>query len=292
MNSENVKEYFGKIKEKNQKFYEVISAKLQKDSSLGICEDVLKYIANHIEEYDKEMEYLYNIADLATNIKISPECIGWINEYFGENKKINISDFGIVFNEAIEKDIPLEEIKSFFSTDSMDILEIYQKIEEYEEPVSKEEEEKVSSVEMSSEKALLIEPETVKIEPQRRETGYEEVVANLMTVMAHRNCDEEPILLAQENVSKILAKFQSSFNEMSICTTEIIRDWEKEKENCERLQALLEIQQKMMNSQQYTINKLRNENAQLNERIQEAARAEMQIRDIKKQLAKFQSLSE
>lgn len=284
-------ELFEKIKDGNPKLYNALYMNLEKDSSLGIRDDVLTYMAECIEDFNNEPEYAYSIADFATNIKVTPACLAWINEYFSDNAEIGIGDFQIVFSEAIEKDIPLEKIKDIFSEKPIDIIGIYQKVEEYSEKEINvlEEEEEHDNLSQVDDNLVV---GSVHEEHHNKVSGYEDVVGNLLTVMTHKNRNENEIRNAQENMNKNLAKFQNYHNEIAAYVTEIIRAWEKDKEENVRLQALLEIQQKILSNQQMKINELRNENVQLNERILVATRAEMQLQAIGQKLAEYQAPTE
>jgi len=286
----NVEEVVGKIKTGNIKLYEAIVTNLQRDNSLGIREDVLRYMAQNIAEFRIEQEFVHNMAELVSNVKVTPECVKWINEYFSDEVPVDVNDFVIVFNEAIEKDIPLTEIKSLFM-ESNDILEIYQKVEEYVKAEVKEavpEEETI----VAGEQQISVVQTQPEIEPRKEENEYGDVVANLITVMMNRSNDEAAIIEMKEKMNAFLAEQQSLFSRMSAFSAEIMRLWEKDKEEKERLEALLRLQQKMMLNQQRKINELRNENEQLNEQLQSASRAKRQLQVISRNLAEYEAMPE
>lgn len=298
---EKVESLLNNIAQENANLYDCIVENLRKENTFGIREDVLQYTSDHIQNFRKDQEYAFNISSLMFNVKITPEHLGWINTYFSEINKIKLDDFMIVFSEAVEKDIPLVRIEEFFSEET-DELKVYEKIVSYEEeqPESKPENTESSGDDETLEVAAL--PEDVEItkteghkvednSPTKQQEAMTEMFDNLLTAMTYREKgDNESVLAVQDNLNKIIAKFQVAATELATYSTVIIRDWEKDKEEIRRLKVLHEIHQKLMASQQYKINEQRNEIISLKKRISIAEKSEMQRDAIKQKISDLDNL--
>jgi dsDNA-specific endonuclease/ATPase MutS2 len=95
----------------------------------------------------------------------------------------------------------------------------------------------------------------------------------------------------QDNINAILAKFQVTVSELTSYATNIVRDWEKDKEEIERLKALNEIQQKVISNQQTKINEMRNQLVRTNEKLQAVKLSEMKSEAIKQKISELDSLA-
>lgn len=304
LEDESVGKCMERIKENNPQLYDSLRDNLQKESSLGIREDVLSYISEHIEEFDSEQEYVFNIAALMGNIKISADYFAWINRYFREINKISISDFVIVFDEAVEKDIPLEVIMEFFSSDEDDVLKIYDKVDKYtaeEKDASEKADDAAQRIE-SDKKAQENEnqnPQIHTVDVENSHTGdmqdenseMADMFKNLLTVMTYCNRDTgDSVLNIQDNINAILAKFQLAMSEMTSYSTNIVRDWEKDKEEIERLKALNEIQQKVIRNQQTKMNEMRSQLVRTNENLQALKLSEIRSEALKQKISELDTL--
>ena len=302
LEEEDINSYFNNIKEKNVKLYDCIMENLRKENSLGIREDILKYISGHISEFKDSQEYAFNIASLICNVKITTDYLEWVNYYFQNIDLIKISDFMIVFSEAVEKDIPLAEIKKFFSEEEKDELRIYDMVMSYTPSEassdSSEEVPTADATEVKSESVPGENRELATVADSKEETvndndpGMASMFDNLLTVMTYRNKNtDESVIGVQENINKILAKFQIASTEMTTYCTSIIREWERDKEEIEHLTALNKIQQEILGNQQNKINELRNDIIRLNERIQAAEKSEMQRDAIRQKISELDTLA-
>lgn len=296
---ENVEALLNNIAQENANLHDCIVENLRKENTFGIRNDVLQYTSEHISDFRKDQEYAFNIASLMFNVKISPDHLDWINTYFAEINKIKLDDFMIVFSEAVEKDIPLNKIKEYFSEET-DELKVYEKIISYKEELSEtnaeeaEHNENALEVAAKPEDVEVTKTEEQKVEdtsPTQQQEAMTEMFDNLLTAMTYREKgDNESVLKVQDDLNKIIAKFQVAATELATYATVIIRDWEKDKEEIRRLKALHEIQQKLMGSQQYKINEQRNEIISLKKRISIAEKSEMQRDAIKQKISDLDSL--
>lgn len=280
------------IREKNRKLHDFIVENLRKDAAVGIREDILDYLSEHIDEFrttqDQEQEYAFNIASLICNMDISAEYLEWVNEYFKLDGRIAFDDFMVVLGEAIEKKIPFPVIKEYF-TDAEDSLAIYSKVVEYTAP----EEESIIAMEEPEEPARdqLVEPEFARTSVQENNIDVPGVFSNLLTIVQFRNKESNSTLENQEIINKIMAEFQLSLSKLSTFSTDMVREWEKDKEEIQKLTACNELLQKFLASNQNTINKLKTENKMLLQQLQNYERNEMQQETIRQKVAELGKLT-
>jgi len=277
------------IREKNRKLHDFIVENLRKDAAVGIREDILDYLSEHIDEFRTDQDYAFNIASLICNMDISAEYLEWVNTYFKLDARIAFNDFMVVLGEAIEKKIPFPVIKKYF-TDSEDSLAIYSKVVEYTTP---EENENVAEREEQNEPAhgQLVEPEYEKTSVPENGIDVPGVFSNLLTIVQFRNMESNSILENQEIINKIMAEFQLSLSKLSTFSTNMVREWEKDKEEIQKLTAYNALLQKVLASNQNTINKLKSENNMLLQQLQNYERNEMQQETIRQKVAELGKLT-
>lgn len=130
-NMSDVSDIFSKLEQNNKALYRFVCSNLQKDASLGVREDVLQYISGVAEQFGTDQRFLFQIAGFMNNLKITPEHLEWVDSFLKKNTAVDVDDFSVVFIEAVEKDIPLQQIKKLFDSETDQLL-IYQKIVDYE----------------------------------------------------------------------------------------------------------------------------------------------------------------
>ena len=289
---EKVKVKMDEIKEKNEKLYNYIMINLMSDGSLGIRDDILHYISEKIEGFRTEQEYVYNIASLICNVKVTIPYLEWINAYFNGNPKIHISEFTIILNEAIEKDIPLKEIKRIFS-DENDAVVILGKIADYEPDNVPADNKEESSVILKNDELSKQVPSVKEGFPQKinKETSVmPEVFNSLLNAMTYRNSNEDDMIAIQNNINQIIAKFQLASTELTSYSNILIREWEKDREEIQRLKTLNKMLQSLLTENQKKMHDLRNENVRLIEKIQAAEQSERSKDMFGKKLMELQEL--
>jgi len=301
-----IMELLDTIKEKNSEFHTQLCLAIEKRESAVCREDVLRYFAESAENLFADTFYIYHISSLMENVTLSPSWFQWFNDYFSNGGGTGVDDFMVVISEAVEKNIPLEETRKIFEQGGDDILLIYDTIDQYHPEISKIEPEKMHE-------ELQERPDEMntdlKESPHRNEvnevssnvnmpvnesgidnfTGMFESLVKAMSIKG-RSMDIE-VLDVQDNLNKIIAKFQLVITELSAYSTEIIREWEKDKEENERMMALHNLQQTAIENQQRKINELRNENLRLTSRIQDASKSEIRRAAINKKITELQSLT-
>ena len=303
LNRPEVKELLNTIKEKNYELYTQIFLAFEK-KDVAVCrEDVLRYLAENAEKLYKDTLYTYHIASLLENIKLEPSWYEWVNNYFCQGGGAGVDEFMIVLGEAIEKEMPLKDtIKLFEQSD--DIIAIYEAIDEYNPKASNKEEESENKIKdkldvpekVSEEHSVqTVENETVantdRIIRENSMVSFTGMFESLVKVMSIKGRSmDNGVLDVQDNLNKIVAKFQLAITELSAYSTEIIREWEKDKEENERLLALNKLQQKALENQQRRINSLRDENSILLAKIQDANKSEFRKASINKKISELQSL--
>ena len=210
---------------------------------------------------------------------------------------LSVDDFGIVFIEAVEKDIPLSHIKQLISAED-DELSIYEKILNYDGAVHSGTESATESISDNSpvcDELLVSEASATaaseQVQVSHNESGYAEMFNSLITVMSTKNDGHDTVHMMDENLKKIIAKFQLALTELSSYSAEMIHVVESDKEEIRRLKALMNIQQKIMVSNQAKINEMRAEIVRLNNRIQDAEKAKMHREAINQKIYELQNLT-
>ncbi len=290
------------IKEKNDGMYDALLSHLRSEGTSGIRDDVLKFIANHIEEFKTDENYLYNIAALVGNAKVTPDHLSWAVSYFNNENLISIDDFMIIFSEAIEKDMPLSVIQKCYKDAGNNEVQLYEKIVSYSGEEKKEEEtednaagESASDEKTEDKKLELANVSADVVEEMEEDTSktdMEEMFENLLVAMSHGNKTMDmSVIRVQEEFNKIVAKLQVDLTELTSYVTQVVREWEGDKEEIGRLNALTKIQQKVMSNQQQRINELQGKILRQENRIREAEKFEMQQAAIQRKITELGSLA-
>lgn len=285
MEDEGVIEKFDAIKRVNENLFDSIYEGMNGNSSTGIREDVLDYISQNIDEFRSDWDYVFHITALVWDQKMSPEHIKLINSFFGNaaaGTHYALCEFVIVFTEAVQKDIPLEEISRIFGSDD-DIVDIQEKIAKWQPK-----EEHCDST--------AVESEIVVDNPEEYEntngSGYADMLSSIVNVMSYKDSHMDHSAIAiQGNFNKIIAKFQLVVTEISAYSAEVTHAVEKDRAENERLRAMLEIQQKVLNSQQQIINEQKGEIIRLKSAIQDAEKSQMQREEINNKILELQALT-
>lgn len=290
-----VSDIFSKLEQNNKSLYRFVCSNLQKDASLGVREDVLQYISGVAEQFGTDQRFLFQIAGFMNNLKITPEHLEWVDSFLKQNTAVDVDDFSVVFIEAVEKDIPLQQIKKLFGSETDQLL-IYQKIVDYEPGTFNE----TADAESNNDVNFLLEiPKqedgAEKIDDKecdkQEDSGYAEMFNSLITVMSIKNDGDNSARTVSNNLNKIVAKFQLAASELAAYSSEVVHEVENDKEEIKRLNALLNLQQRVMSSQQNKINEMRGEIVRLNTRIQNAERTEMRREAINQKISELQSLT-
>lgn len=296
-NMSDVSDIFSKLEQNNKALYRFVCSNLQKDASLGVREDVLQYISGVAEQFGTDQGFLFQIAGFMNNLKITPEHLEWVNSFLKKNTAVDVDDFSVVFIEAVEKDIPLQQIKKLFGSETDQIL-IYQKIVDYEPETFNETADEVPESDNDVNSLLEIpkqEDGAEKIDDKecdkQEDSGYAEMFNSLITVMSIKNDGDNSARTVSDNLNKIVAKLQLAASELAAYSSEVVHEVENDKEEIKRLNALLNLQQRVMSSQQNKINEMRGEIVRLNTRIQNAERTEMRREAINQKISELQSLT-
>lgn len=231
------------------------------------------------------------------NLKITPEHLEWVDSFLKKNTAVDVDDFSVVFIEAVEKDIPLQQIKKLFDSETDQLL-IYQKIVDYEPETFNETADEVPESDNDVNSLLEIPNQgdgAKKIDDKecdkQEDSGYAEMFNSLITVMSIKKDGDNSARTVSDNLNKIVAKFQLAASELAAYSSEVVHEVENDKEEIKRLNALLNLQQRVMSSQQNKINEMRGEIVRLNTRIQNAERTEMRREAINQKISELQSLT-
>lgn len=294
-NNTAVLRYMEVIKQERTYIYQYLRQYFSKDHTLGVRADVLAHMSDHIREFSEDKDYAYHITSMVGNVKAGPEWYEWINSYYGsEDRRIEIGDLMIVISGAIENNVPLEFVKSAFETEE-DILEIYEKIDSYHkesEPETLDDfdvESPIADSDRECANEVIAPPETKKEIAGRETEGIcepqiSDMFESLATVMSGKTNSEK-------DVSQLQDEFNDAQSKLQTIATGMFREWEKDKDVIERQNALHQIYQQLINSQQNKINAMRNEIRKLQGRIQDAERSEMKREAINQKISELQQLT-
>ena len=294
-----IENLFAQLKERNRVLYQFLYNTLRKDPLLGIRKDVLTYVAENAAQFNQDRRYMFKLAGLMCNIKILPEHIRWVDDFLkSKGNYETVDDFIIVFSQAVEKDIPLAQIKEIFNKES-DQLVLYQKIACYQKPSDEEVNDSLNeSNEIDADKTVgIVEEDNASAEDEGKEafvspgSDFTDLFHNIVTVMSKKDGADDEIRSVDENFKQIVAKFQLATSELMAYASEVVHTLEGEKEKNERLNALLSIQQRALSGQQEKINELRIQNAHLRSRIQSAEKSEMRWEAINQKICELQNLT-
>lgn len=296
-----IENLFTQLKENNRVLYQFLYNTLRKDPLLGIRKDVLKYVAENAAQFNQDRRYMFNLAGIMCNIKILPEHIKWVDDFLkSKGNYETVDDFIIVFSQAVEKDIPLTQIKELFDKES-DQLALYQKIACYQKVSDEEKNDSLNETneieaENTVENAVEEIEENNSIAEEKEGiishgSDFAEMFHNIITVMSKKEEADDEIHSVDENFKQIVAKLQLATSELMAYASEVVHMMEGEKEKNERLNALLSIQQRALSGQQEKINELRIQNTHLRARIQSAEKSEMRREAINQKINELQNLT-
>lgn len=206
-----VEKMFVQLKENNSVLYRFLISTLQKDPLLGVRQDVFTYIAANATEFNQNQRYMFNLSRIMCNIKISPEHIKWIDSYLRKKGEYEtVDDFFIIFDEAVEKDMSLEQIQSFFETESDEVI-LYDKIMNYE---SETNDTVAETTQLETESESQVEPEH-EIEIEKKE-NYQSKNSNVSSAVLKECIDKavkrsqvKDLFVSTEISDRLLRRFET-----------------------------------------------------------------------------------
>lgn len=291
-NSEQI--LLNEIKSKNHLLFSFIEELLLKNSSQGIREDVFRYLsanAEHIGNKKDELNYEYFISNMTLDISMGPEWYEWFDEYFDRENHLDTDDFAYLINESYtERKIPLKDLKDLFNKGQNDVLAILDMIIQYvPDPViddmTKAEPDNSSTIEHNQ---IIV--EDAHTSGGTEHYGYVEMFDNLLSVMSYKGTEETSIAGVQNEMNKVLAKFQLATTEMSTLVVEMLKNWEKDKDELKKMKSLYSIQQNLLASQQHTISNLKMDIVKLKNRLSETEKSDLQRISLNNKLLEIQGL--
>ena len=300
-----IQEMLHTIKEKRPSLYHQVMTSLKKNNSAGIREDVLGFLSDHIELLPADDDFSYHIGQFAGNIKLSPEWLEWMLEYYAGEAKIKISDFSMLVNNASLKDISLDDLKSIFARNEDDQLRIMEEIdgnmktrqqsgeEEESEPDMTEEES--SEVHNSKEVPGLVQdsgsvPGVSNREGEAEKPGFVGLFDDILTAVSMNRKPDESVNEVRDRFTLMYNNLQKLLTEFSAATTESFRAWEKDREEIERLRSLYSMLQRVLEQQTQVINELRSENYRLKEQLDSAQKTAIQREAINQRIQELGNL--
>lgn len=280
--------YMDRIKERRYFLFQSINQILN-GQSLGIRADVLAYIADNIDNFMDDKDYALHISSLVGNADIGPEWYEWINSFSKSDNPIGVGDFMIFLTDAIEKEIPLRNVKQMFESGDDDILKIYEKMDKYVQLLDAGSDNSSDDAEGQEGPVPTQSVDTVEKNEETqivtgREPAFAEMFEDLATIMGSNTRGDDDALKMQDDFNKALTSIQT-------LAIEIFREWGKDKDTIARMNALHNVYQRLLNGQQTKINEMRNEITRLRHQIREAERTAMKHEAINQKILELQELS-
>lgn len=297
---ENIKGLLQIIKDNRSSLYYQITTNLKKENSPGIRADVLQFLADHIELLPGDDDFIYHIGQFAGNIKLSPEWLEWMLEYYAGEGKISVSDFSMIVNDASLKEITLEDLKAIFSRNEDDQLRIMKEIEgdvktddvdtNKEVDADTTDTDNQNEVEDFQEGTIppSIQKSTEEVKPA--EGGYINLFDDMLTAVSLSRKPDESVNEVRDRLSLLFNNQQNLLSEISSSTTEAFRTWEKDREEIERLRSLYSMLQRVLEQQTQVINELRSDNFRLKNEINNARKTAIQREAINQRIAELGNL--
>lgn len=284
------------IREKNESLAVLLEQNLKMEDAAGIRADVLSYLCNSVDDISEDQIFVFNIVMLTRNEALTPAWYEWFIQYFKSEHAISMDEFMALLSEALEKKIPLEKLKEIFSDCKNNLLDIYESINSYKDdeisPVVKNVQSEISvtpdekSQHMKGEKTEVIEPF------HENESDFAKVLSGLIAVVSNDDEEKKDVYLSgRERLMQIASGLYSFGNDITACTGEILRDWQRERDESARLKTLCKLQQKFLSSQQQKIDEMRNEIIRLKGKLQDAEKTEMHHAAINEKINELQMLS-
>lgn len=282
MNDAEYSSYLEKIEKENKFLFDHMTANLQMEKSSGIREDVLKFIAENIEFFPKAKSNINTLYSILCNIDITPKHWDVVFQWLLEHENDDVKDFVIAFTLAVDKEIPLDTIKELFSNKSLEFLELYECVLDYvpnkedmddtsgaESVVLQDYPEVPQVIEEETQDTSMMERIKVEIEPKRasQENGYIDMLNQFINVLSSKNREANSIHDVEDHMNKLFTQLQLVTNEMSAYFTAVVREWENDRAEINRITSFCEIQRNFMMQQQSKMNDLKNENAALKEQL-------------------------
>jgi hypothetical protein len=281
-----VSNMMGLIRSKNDYLCKAISKFLKKENSPGMRMDVLRFLSDNIDDIPQDSQFAFHLASLVGNSKMDTSYFAFIIDYFNHAPAIDINDFMIILVDSVEKNIPLNDIQQYFLQGGSDVTSIFEKVDHYSLSDSNLDEdtgETATRSEVFDVDASTIEPSETE---QKKEDTMVSVFGDLLTVMtAGKANEEDTITPIQNKFNEFVLRFQSDVNDLAAFFSQVVHEWETDKEEITRLKALYNIQQRMLASQQQKLYVKRDENNRLRQQVNDAEKLKIH-RDTINQKAK------
>lgn len=287
---EDVKNCIRTIKEKNEMLGVCLEQYMKSDGGKGIRHDVLNYFCENINSISINQDVIYNFVSLLEKTDMHPGWYEWINEYCKQNVSFSMDDFMTLLQEAMDKNIPLHKVKDIFAAGKDDMFSIYESIEKYEEKWL--DEETNTEEENLSYQFLDSQGKSEVIDKYReKDIDYTGMVGDLLSVVTERKGDMQGLVPVQEHLNGYATSLQNFVNDITSYSGRIVNEWQKDREENERLKSLYRMQQKLLRSQQDKIFEMREEIFRLKGIIQDYEKAELHRAAMNRKIDELHSLS-
>ena len=290
INDEEIKILLERIHEGNDALHEAIIKKLR--TGVSIRRDVLEYPSKNAAAIDCGDQYLFSLSSLMEDPEVSPEWYEFLNRYHKDINKIGVSDLMIVISGAIQENISFEKFETLFDEDATDVLAIFSRLHGN----GSDEEKIIDAVDNTDkEKEEVSEYKQEQLNESSSDDAKREspvhVFDNLIQVITAGREREESIQSIQNKFNDYVNGLQGYVRELSVFMNDIVREWENDKIEIERLKALYEIERRLLSGQQEKISTLQNEIDILHTKLRAAEKSEIRRQEIDKKLSELQTLT-
>ena len=124
-----------------------------------------------------------------------------------------------------------------------------------------------------------------------KDVNYTGVFGDLLSVVTERRGNTQELIPVQEHLNGYAASLQNFVSDITSFSGKIVNEWQKDRDENDRLKSIFKMQQKLLESQQNKITELREENFKLKEIIQEFEKASLHQAVMNRKIDELHSLS-
>lgn len=295
---DDIKVILDEIQEKNETLHDAVLVKIK---ITGIRYDVLCALNEYADAVGAEDSFIFQMSALMENEDISPEWFEWLINYHKSVNKLDMGDIIILISSAIDNGVEYDVFKSFFeNNDNADIFEIYGLMDDFingRDTDKKKDGNELSGIEAG---APFSEVAPIDNSALQNRSGAQGALSNpanvfdnlLSVITTGRDMKFESIAPVQENFMDMLQRIEAVSKDLSLYCNNVVREWESDKVQIERLKALYRLQQRILASQQEKINNMNDEIVRLQSIVRNAERSEMRREQINQKISELQNLAE
>ena len=290
MNEPGYKEMLDKLHEVNDVLYQAIIHKLH--SGAFIRDDVLDLFTEIGNTVDTDDDFLYQFIMLVENEKVSPGWFVWFNVYHNDYNFISPADVVLTIQTSIAKDVPIDIFKRAFDNHESNILDVQKKIADAMDSTIHENDpddgvSAVTSVSMDNPPAVSNDTENFA----ERSADNVGVFDNLMVLITAGKDSGSDLRDIEASLNGYINSLQSFVRDLTVFTNNVIRGWENDRREIDRLKALYDIEKKLLSGQQEKIISMDHEITRLTDKLRSAEKGEMRREELYKKIGELRTLA-